>query len=117
MFRKNLSPILLLILAVAAALSAQTAKRPFKLDDLARLLDVREPQLSPDGQWIAYVVATIDAKEDQGNTHICMVGFDWKNDRQITFSTDSESAPRWRPDGEYLAFPSSRPGYANVGLD
>ena len=102
MFRKNLSPILLFILAVAAALSAQTAKRPFKLDDLARLRDVRDPQLSPDGQWVAYVVATIDAKEDKGNTHIWMVGYDGKNDRQITFSTDSESAPRWSPDGKYL---------------
>src|SRR5205823_7562056 len=79
---------------------------------LARLRDVREPQLSPDGQWIAYVVATIDAKEDKGNTHIWMVGYDGKNDRQITFSTDSETSPRWSPDGKYLSFTSSRPGKA-----
>ncbi|HMG75672.1 MAG TPA: S9 family peptidase [Pyrinomonadaceae bacterium] len=112
MFRKNLSTILLFILAAAAALSAQTAKRPFKLDDLARLRDVRDPQLSPDGQWVAYVVATIDAKEDKGSTHIWMVGYDGKSDRQITFSTDSESSPRWSPDGKYLSFTSSRPGKA-----
>src|SRR5712664_1616003 len=112
MFRKKLLPILLFILAVAAVLSAQTAKRPFKLDDLARLRDVREPQLSPDGQWVAYVVATVDAKEDKGSTHIWMVGYDGKNDRQITFSTDSESAPRWSLDGKYLSFTSSRPGKA-----
>jgi len=112
MFRKNISPILLLIVAVAAALSAQTAKRPFKLDDLARLREVRDPQLSPDGQWVAYVVATIDSKEDKGNTHIWMVGYDGKSDRQITFSTDSESSPRWSPDGKYLSFTSSRPGKA-----
>jgi dipeptidyl aminopeptidase/acylaminoacyl peptidase len=111
MFRNKLS-ILLLTVAVAASLFAQTAKRPFKLDDLARLREVRDPQLSPDGQWVAYVVATIDAKEDKGNTHVWMVGYDGKNDRQITFSTDSESAPRWSTDGKYLSFTSSRPGKA-----
>src|SRR6266853_1330524 len=110
MLRKTVSPILLLILA--AALSAQTTHRPLKLDDLARLRDVRDPQLSPDGQWAAYVVATIDTKEDKGNTHIWMVGYDGKNDRQITFSTDSETSPRWSPDGSYLSFTSSRPGKA-----
>ena len=110
MLRKTLSPILLLILA--ATLAAQTARRPIKLDDLARLRDVRDPQLSPDGQWVAYVVATIDAKEDKGNTHVWLVGYDGKNDRQITFSTDSEASPRWSPDGKYLAFTSSRPGKA-----
>src|SRR3989441_6235604 len=110
MVKKNLSPVLLLILVVATGLLAQTARRPFKLDDLARLREVRDPQISPDGQWVAYVVATIDVKEDKTNSHIWMVGYDGKNDRQITFSQDSETSPRWSPDGKYLSFTSSRPG-------
>ena len=43
-----------------------------------------------------------------------MVGYDAKNDRQITFSNDSENSPRWSPDGKFLSFTSSRPGKSGV---
>jgi len=109
---KKLLPVFLLIIGIAAALSAQTAPRPLKLDDLSRFRNVSDPQCAPEGQWVAYVVATIDAKEDKGSSHIWMIGFDGKNGRQITFSNDSEGSPRWSPDGKYLSFTSSRPGKA-----
>src|SRR5713101_4540996 len=105
---KKLLPVFLLIIGIAAALSAQTAPRPLKLDDLSRFRNVSDPQCAPEGQWVAYVVATIDAKEDKGSSHIWMIGYDGTNDRQITFSNDSEGSPRWSPDGKYLSFTSSR---------
>ena len=111
MYPKRITRPLLLLLAVTNLVWAQqSAKRPLKLDDLARIREVRDPHLSPDGQWIAYVVSAINVKEDKSNSHIWMAGYDGKNDRQITWSEDSENSPRWSPDGKYLGFISSRPG-------
>lgn len=108
---KRLSLILALLLVGTNLTTAQqSARRPLKLDDFARVQEVRDPQVSPDGQWVAYVVSTIDVKEDKSNAHIWMVSFDGKNDRQITWSQDSEGSPRWSLDEKYLAFTSSRPG-------
>ena len=104
--------LLAILLTLSAALLAQTAKHPLKIDDLARFHDVRDPQISPDGLWVAYVVSTVDVKEDKSNAHLWMASIDGKTDRQITFSQDSENSPRWSLDGKYLAFTSSRPGPA-----
>ena len=58
-------------------------------------------------------MSQIDVKEDKpGSGHIWTVGIDGQNERQITSSTESESSPRFSPDGKYLSFTSSRPGKA-----
>src|SRR6516225_8733493 len=82
--------------ASAAVLTAQAATRTLNLDDLARLKDVRDPQCSPDGRSVAFVVSAIDVKEDKSNvSHVWTVGIDGQNERQVTASQDSESNPKF----------------------
>ncbi len=101
---------LILLFFAALAVDGQADLRSLKLDDLFKIKNVSDPQISPDGQWVAYTVSSIDVKADKSDSNIWLVSFDGNTQRQITFSVDSETSPRWSPDGKYLSFVSSRPG-------
>lgn len=93
---------------VAVPALAAASPRPFNLDDLARVKDVSDPELSPDGSRVAYTVRTTDVKEDKHETHVWMTSWDGKETVRLTAGKESETEPRWSPDGRFLAFLSSR---------
>ncbi len=93
---------------VAATAAAQTPRRSFALDDLARLVTVADPRFAPDGEWIAYTVATIDVERDKENSDLWMVRYDGSQQVQLTRSPDGETSPRVSPDGRWLAFLAAR---------
>ncbi len=99
------------VAALALPSFAQTnIKRSLAVDDIYRLHDVVDPELSPDGKWVAYTVSSIDQETDKKLSHIWMTSWDGSQNVQLTFGSESESSPRWSPDGKYLSFVSSRRG-------
>ncbi len=94
------------------AVLVPAAPRPLSVDDLARIEEVSDPRVSPDGGWVAYVVSNVDEKTDKLVQHLWMTSWDGRRNIPLTFGAESESSPRWSPDGRYLAFLSSRPGPA-----
>jgi dipeptidyl aminopeptidase/acylaminoacyl peptidase len=105
-----------LVLLIAAPLAAQPAKRALNVDDIFNVREVRDPQRSPDGKWVAYVVSRAIKDTDKNDNDLWMVSWDGTQQIQLTSSAESESAPRWSPDNKYLAFLSSRQGAKQAQL-
>jgi dipeptidyl aminopeptidase/acylaminoacyl peptidase len=101
--------VLVASLVLATPSSAQT-RRPLNVDDIYNLKEVRDPQRSPDGKWVAYAVARAVKDTDKNDTDLWMVSWDGRQQVQLTSTPEGESAPRWSSDGTYLAFLSSRQG-------
>src|SRR5215470_10150412 len=101
---------LLLILTAASTLPCALARRPITLEDMARLQRISDPQISPDGKWVAYVQAQVDLAADKNNTHIWLVPAGGGTLRQLTQGSGSDTRPRWSPDSQSVAFISTRGG-------
>lgn len=107
---KCLLPLLsgLALLPLASYAQVPSAVRPLALRDLTQMRDVADPQLAPDGAWVAYTVARVDTAADKRDTDVWMARTDGAQNLRITTSPASESRPRFSPDGKYLSFISSR---------
>lgn len=91
------------------ARSTRSSKRTITAEDLFRISLVSDPQISPDGLRIAWVVSHLDEAKDAYRAALWISGRDGTNRRQLTSGSNRDQHPRWSPDSQSLAFVSNRP--------
>jgi dipeptidyl aminopeptidase/acylaminoacyl peptidase len=88
---------------------AADTKRGITAEDYFAFKFLSDPQISPDGQQVVYVLTTIDSKKNRRNSSIWEVATDGSGTpRRLSAEGFSSSSPRWSHNGKTLAFLSSR---------
>ncbi len=78
-------------------------------DDVYELTGVGDPRISPNGSRVAYAVATIDRESNEYRSAIWVAPLDGLEEpSRFTAGEKRDGAPRWSPDGRWLAFVSNR---------
>ncbi len=93
---------LLAALMFGATLSAQS--RHIELNDLAKIVSVSDPQISPDGKTIVVVVGRQNLEQDRTDRELVQVDVSSGAQHALTYERKTAGSPRWSPSGDRLAF-------------
>lgn len=87
---------------------------PFSVHDMLATERLSDPQVSPDGERVAFVVRRTDLEANRGRTDIWLLSIDGTGLRQLTSHPENDSNPQWSPDSRTIWFLSNRSGSSQV---
>jgi dipeptidyl aminopeptidase/acylaminoacyl peptidase len=104
--------IIAAIILLIQPAGAQTSSFPTTVPNIEQALSMKsvsDPQVSPDGQYVAYVETSTDWDANAFVRQIWIAATATGQTYQLTQGKKSCTDPHWSPDGHWLAFLSNRP--------
>src|SRR5919197_5382268 len=92
------------------------SRRAMTPQDITRIRLISDPQLSPDGRRVVFVVTTLSEDQDEYLSNIWVVETAGGEPRRFTTGPKRDTVPRWSPDGSRLAFISERETHQKAQL-
>jgi len=111
--RRILVSAAVLLVFLLSARTGRAEKRPYTVDDLVAMQRISDPQPSPDGSRVAFLVKTMDLDANRGRTDIWIANLDGSNVHRLTTDPANDWNPRWRGNDE-IYFLSDRSQPAQV---
>lgn len=109
--KTSCAAVIFTLLAVAPAIAAP---RGLTIDDMLAMQRISDPQVSPDGKWVAFAVRDTDFDANRGRFDVWLAAADGSSVTRLTTHPENDQDPRWSPDGRWIYFTSTRSGSAQV---
>ena len=90
------------------------AARGLTVDDMLAMQRVSDPQVSPDGKWVAFSVRDTDVEANKGRFDVWLAAVNGSTVTRLTTHEANDQDARWSPDGKWIYFTSTRSGSAQV---
>jgi dipeptidyl aminopeptidase/acylaminoacyl peptidase len=100
--------------ASSGTAAAAGTPHPFSVRDMVAMERLGDPQPSPDGKWVVFTRRTWNAETNETTTNLWIVALSGGEPRRLTASKGRDTGPRWSPDGNSIAFLSSRSGSSQI---
>ncbi len=83
-------------------------KEPWKAEDEIFQEYAAQMRISPDAKWLVWIKSTADKEKDARVSNLVLSSLTENKEIELTRGSDRYGDPRWSPDGEFIAFVSSR---------
>src|SRR5580698_2985849 len=107
--------MLVVLIAFLSATSAYSGRR-VTAEDYFAFHFLSDARISPNGKQVAYVLTVVNEAKNRRESSIWLVAVDGHSEpRRLTAEGLNSNSPRWSPDGNRLAFLSSRSADGSAG--